>query len=613
MDITKKRKEHMKNLKYIISAGTCLLLTIFLSTSCTDGNDWEVIEANRLFGPTQGDFSLTADDEIAQIEITWKGVKDAQGYVLEISTEPLSNDIALGEAAGSQIFGNDGEKISSPLTVKELLPETNYYARIKAIGSNKESYWVYAEKSVKTTKEQLLEIPTEDAGDITKESIRVSWMEGCNVTALHISSNSASAPYEETFILEEADKEACSFLFEGLSSLTEYTIELLNNNIIRGTIKVTTAQGEMIEVTVDELTHNSATFSWVEAADAYTLIPGESPTADGAEAFPAGSATTFTASNLKGSTTYTFSVIKNGAIIGYVTFETEYEAPENAVQINSGIDFENAITNGSGDVALEIIGNIEVESSTKISENITSLTVFSRGETPARMKVEGIGLNSGVKISKIEFYNLDCTYENTNNGYILNGDSQREIESLIIKKCNIHDIRGVIRLQKSGANSIIGNITISDCILQRIGSYGVVEINVSEATGHFSKITIEKSTINGLGARLMRFSVPGEIAINQCTFYGFTDKNATIDATSCTLSVSNVLMGNVINTTTGYKANGSPQISNSYYTTDCSYTKSLLGEQIELSSVELFTAPSNGDFTVKDTKYKAYGDPRWNK
>ncbi len=603
----------MKNLKYIISAGTCLLLTIFLSTSCTDGNDWEVIEANRLFGPTQGDFSLTADDEIAQIEITWKGVKDAQGYVLEISTEPLSNDIALGEAAGSQVFGNDGEKISSPLTVKELLPETNYYARIKAIGSNKESYWVYAEKSVKTTKEQLLEIPTEDAGDITKESIRVSWMEGCNVTALHISSNSASAPYEETFILEEADKEACSFLFEGLSSLTEYTIELLNNNIIRGTIKVTTAQGEMIEVTVDELTHNSATFSWVEAADAYTLIPGENPTADGAEAFPAGSATTFTASNLNSSTTYTFSVIKNGAIVGYVTFETEYEAPANAVQINSGIDFENAITNGSGDVALEIIGDIEVESSTKISENITSLTVFSRGETPARMKVEGIGLNSGVKISKIEFYNLDCTYENTNNGYILNGDLQREIESLIIKKCNIHDIRGVIRLQKSGANSIIGNITISDCILQRIGSYGVVEINVSEATGHFSKITIEKSTINGLGARLMRFSVPGEIAINQCTFYGFTDKNATIDATSCTLSVSNVLMGNVINTTTGYKANGSPQISNSYYTTDCSYTKSLLGEQIELSSVELFTAPSNGDFTVKDTKYKAYGDPRWNK
>ena len=603
----------MKNLKYIISAGTCLLLTIFLSTSCTDGNDWEVIEANRLFGPTQGDFSLTADDEIAQIEITWKGVKDAQGYVLEISTEPLSNDIALGEAAGSQVFGNDGEKISSPLTVKELLPETNYYARIKAIGSNKESYWVYAEKSVKTTKEQLLEIPTEDAGDITKESIRVSWMEGCNVTALHISSNSASAPYEETFILEEADKEACSFLFEGLSSLTEYTIELLNNDITRGTIKVTTAQGEMIEVTVDELTHNSATFSWVEAADAYTLIPGENPTADGAEAFPAGSATTFTASNLNSSTTYTFSVIKNGAIVGYVTFETEYEAPANAVQINSGIDFENAITNGSGDVALEIIGDIEVESSTKISENITSLTVFSRGETPARMKVEGIGLNSGVKISKIEFYNLDCTYENTNNGYILNGDSQREIESLIIKKCNIHDIRGVIRLQKSGANSIIGNITISDCILQRIGSYGVVEINVSEATGHFSKITIEKSTINGLGARLMRFSVPGEIAINQCTFYGFTDKNATIDATSCTLSVSNVLMGNVINTTTGYKANGSPQISNSYYTTDCSYTKSLLGEQIELSSVELFTAPSNGDFTVKDTKYKAYGDPRWNK
>lgn len=604
----------MKNLKYIISAGTCLLLTIFLSTSCTDGNDWEVIEANRLFGPTQSDFSLTADDEIAQIEITWKGVKDAQGYVLEISTEPLSNDIALGEAAGSQIFGNDGEKISSPLTVKELLPETNYYARIKAIGSNKESYWVYAEKSVKTTKEQLLEIPTEDAGDITKESIRVSWMEGCNVTALHISSNSASAPYEETFILEEADKEACSFLFEGLSSLTEYTIELLNNDIIRGTIKVTTAQGEMIEVTVDELTHNSATFSWVEAADAYTLIPGESPTADGAEAFPAGSTTTFTASNLKGSTTYTFSVIKNGAIIGYVTFETEYEAPVNAVEINSFEEFKNAITNGNGDIALKLVSDITLNEEVIVPATITSLTIFSIG-TPVQYKKADKGdfvVAAGTSLTKIEFYNINC-YDETN-GYLLNVKNSFQVNEIIVNSLTISNFRGIIRTQTTANTAKFGTITFNDCIINNIGNYGFMNFKVNGV--ELEKICMTNTTVNTIaGASMFTLLQTPEIIIDRCTFYNLAKGKTTIDTNKVkagSITITNTLVG-MTEATKGYEG-PTVKFSDSFTTSDCSFgSKNTWGTALDISSTELFVDPSNGDFTVKDTKYKAYGDPRWNK
>lgn len=605
----------MKNLKYIISAGTCLLLTIFLSTSCTDGNDWEVIEANRLFGPTQGDFSLTADDEIAQIEITWKGVKDAQGYVLEISTEPLSNDIALGEAAGSQVFGNDGEKISSPLTVKELLPETNYYARIKAIGSNKESYWVYAEKSVKTTKEQLLEIPTEDAGDITKESIRVSWMEGCNVTALHISSNSASAPYEETFILEEADKEACSFLFEGLSSLTEYTIELLNNNIIRGTIKVTTAQGEMIEVTVDELTHNSATFSWVEAADAYTLIPGENPTADGAEAFPAGSATTFTASNLNSSTTYTFSVIKNGAIVGYVTFETEYEAPANAVNIDTFETFESAIENGSGDIALNLVSNITLTKEVIIPETVTSLTIFSTG-TPVKYAKADKGdltVATGASLNKIEFYNIDCVDE-TAAGYLLNVKNSFQLNDFTANRLKLSDFRGIIRTQTNAAAAKIGTITFNNCVITNIGSYGILNTKVSGV--ELEKISMVNTTVNQIssGSMFTLLQTP-EITIERCTFYNLAKGKTVIDTNKVkagSITITNTLVG-MTEATKGYEG-PTVKFSDSFTTNDCMFgSKNTWGTALDISSTELFVDPANGDFTVKDTKYKAYGDPRWNK
>lgn len=606
----------MKNLKYIISAGTCLLLTIFLSTSCTDGNDWEVIEANRLFGPTQGDFSLTADDEIAQIEITWKGVKDAQGYVLEISTEPLSNDIALGEAAESQVFGNDGEKISSPLTVKELLPETNYYARIKAVGSNKESYWVYAEKSVKTTKEQLLEIPTEDAGDITKESIRVSWTEGCNVTALRISSNSASAPYEETFILEEADKEACSFLFEGLSSLTEYTIELLNNDIIRGTIKVTTAQGEMIEVTVDELTHNSASFSWAEAADAYTLVPGESPTADGAEAFPAGSATTFTASNLKGSTTYTFSVIKNGAIIGYVTFETRYEAPANAIDIESFEAFKNAITNGNGDIALNLISDITLNEEVIVPATTTSLTIFCTSTTPIRYTKADKGdlvVAADASLTKIEFYNIYCIDETTS-GYLLNVKNSFQVNDITANRLSLSNFRGIIRTQTTANATKFGTITFNNCVITNIGSYGILNTKVSGV--ELAKISMANTTVNqtSSGSMFTLLQTP-EITIDRCTFYNLAKGKTVIDTNKVkagSITITNTLVG-MTEATKGYEG-PTLKFSDSFTTSDCSFgSKNTWGTALDISSADLFTDPANGNFTVKEAKYKVYGDPRWNK
>ena len=606
----------MKNLKYIISAGTCLLLTIFLSTSCTDGNDWEVIEANRLFGPTQGDFSLTADDEIAQIEITWKGVKDAQGYVLEISTEPLSNDIALGEAAGSQVFGNDGEKISSPLTVKELLPETNYYARIKAVGSNKESYWVYAEKSVKTTKEQLLEIPTEDAGDITKESIRVSWTEGCNVTALRISSNSASTPYEETFILEEADKEACSFLFEGLSSLTEYTIELLNNDIIRGTIKVTTAQGEMIEVTVDELTHNSASFSWAEAADAYTLVPGESPTADGAEAFPAGSATTITAANLKGGTTYTFSVIKNGAIIGYVTFETRYEAPANAIDIESFEAFKNAITNGNGDIALNLISDITLNEEVIVPATTTSLTIFCTSTTPIRYTKADKGdlvVAADASLTKIEFYNIYCIDETTS-GYLLNVKNSFQVNDITANRLSLSNFRGIIRTQTTANATKFGTITFNNCVITNIGSYGILNTKVSGV--ELAKISMANTTVNqtSSGSMFTLLQTP-EITIDRCTFYNLAKGKTVIDTNKVkagSITITNTLVG-MTEATKGYEG-PTLKFSDSFTTSDCSFgSKNTWGTALDISSADLFTDPANGNFTVKEAKYKVYGDPRWNK
>ena len=95
----------MKNFKYIITLGTFLSFSILGITSCVDGNDWDTVTANRLFGPKDKKFSITPDENIAQFEVTWKGVKDAKSYILEISTSPLSDDIEMGTAEGSLVFG----------------------------------------------------------------------------------------------------------------------------------------------------------------------------------------------------------------------------------------------------------------------------------------------------------------------------------------------------------------------------------------------------------------------------------------------------------------------------------------------------------------------------
>ena len=110
----------MKNFKYIITLGTFLSFSILGITSCVDGNDWDTVTANRLFGPKDKNFSITPDENIAQFEVTWKGVKDAKFYILEISTSPLSDDIEMGTAEGSLVFGNGNDKIIQPLHYQRI-------------------------------------------------------------------------------------------------------------------------------------------------------------------------------------------------------------------------------------------------------------------------------------------------------------------------------------------------------------------------------------------------------------------------------------------------------------------------------------------------------------
>lgn len=104
-----------------------------------------------------------------------------------------------------------------------MIPNTEYYARIKSVNGDKESDWVYLEDGTfKTCKEeQVLATPSTDNGDIEEKSIRISW-QPCKVDRIRIYTEDAS--YDETIELSEADIAFGSCIISGLTQ--EHAIRL---------------------------------------------------------------------------------------------------------------------------------------------------------------------------------------------------------------------------------------------------------------------------------------------------------------------------------------------------------------------------------------------------
>ena len=126
-------------------------------------------------------------------------------------------------------------------------------------------------------------------------------------------------------------------------------------------------------------------------------------------------------------------------------------------------------------------------------------------------------------------------------------------------------------------------------------------------------IKFEKSTINTIGAQLIRILQEPNVVINQCTFYGLANKTV-IDNNKekkGTITISNTIVGKA-DTNKGYE--GPTLTSNDTYTTsDCKFGSYTWGTSIPINSTDLFVNAAEGDFTIQSSEYKAYGDPRWNK
>lgn len=204
----------------------------------------------------------------------------------------------------------------------------------------------------------------------------------------------------------------------------------------------------------------------------------------------------------------------------------------------------------------------------------------------------------------------------------MNQSGTFSLNSLEMEKCNVHDLRGIFRFQNI-VNSNVNAVKINDCVLTNIGNYSVVNTKDQNSLT-IGKIEFTNSTFNTINSVLTNTSQSNfSIVLDHCTIWNcvpagkpyFDVQKMDGVSVACTNSLIGVNNGG-FNETKPMKGNSMKDIvsDGTKYTNDFKWAENYeIGSQIQETSAELWVNPATkgGDFTVKNTSYRNYGDPRW--
>lgn len=525
-------------------------------TGCTDGNDWGIDDAYaRLFGINSSNISVEASDISA--EVTFSSVPDAQYYIIEISTDSLYNDIAMGGTTGSKVYGADKDIIKSPATLTGLNGDTRYYLRIKAMSDAKaESHWTYYKngQTFKTEAEQIFnEIASSDIGDGT---VRVTWDPSAEVTHIVVS---IGEEVVQTINLSTADKAAGEYTITGLNPTTTYSITIYNGDAKRGQRNITT--------------------------------PASMPTADFKFFLP------------EGSTELTQDMLMEIAAQAQEAAgsTTNYSA---TIGIPAGLTIDMHGTSMEGD-----------NTTLKIPDGM-SVTFFglAGGDAPI------LKLSKSVDIAGSHAYVRFENVQITDGGmsYLINQSTACTLEELSFKDVKFYDMpRSMVRLQGDAAKTI-NNLILDNCFVKNEGSGGYALLYFNNAAYTVANIVIKNSTFVQLKHNFIQCAnaITNKVTVSDCTFYNIIGSGRYfIDANGndTNIDLVNCIFGKTYTeeASRGLRTAGTYTATNCYQTTDFNIVSNKFAVDMEYngSSSDIFTDPENDNFTLKETL--GAGDPEW--
>lgn len=306
----------------------CIVFLTGIFAACTDGNEWDV-DASKAALFRVRNVSVPSNRVAAQsASVSWTATSTAEYYIIEVSTEALSDDMEMGTARNSIVYGENKSITSVPAMLTGLTKESTYYLRVKSFGSGMQSGWAYLDGSFTTTSEDILQKEFTD-GDITGESILVKWSDaGLPVTHLvyewEVATGSEVATEEGTHELTSEEISAQSAIISGLQPGTKYVIYIYNNEDLRGITEATTEQ----ILNVSEVLGGSVTLSWAANGIPVTKL-SYYPTDDNTNLTELElseqeiNASSATISGLALGQTYTFTIYNDEALRGVAEAATE--------------------------------------------------------------------------------------------------------------------------------------------------------------------------------------------------------------------------------------------------------------------------------------------------
>jgi hypothetical protein len=345
---------------------------------------------------------------------------------------------------------------------------------------------------------------------------------------------------------------------------------------------------------------------------------------------------------LKGSTTYTASIYNADNKRGELTFRTNESVPSTGViiRLTGTEDIYTVLKDLSGDITLVLpIGSSFVatwldpltatnSTTLPLNDNITSLTFWGvEGGTQAKLNATSVKMGAG--ITKIKLKNIEYTGNVYTADYFINESVTRALSEITFDNCNIHTVRGIVRMQNDANYTVLEKVSFTRCIIHDLGSYGLT--NTAVANVKMNNLEVRECTFYNMTDALGNMkSSAATIIVDACTFYNCFGNGKYIFNFNSTFlpvsfSISNCIFGKINSTlldgTQTMRAT-SPKMTttfmfNTYKTTDClvntGYPMSGVTDYLK-SSTELFEDPTNANFKLKDKDFAGYsitGDPRW--
>ena len=545
----------MKKVNIYISMAMAAMLGVS-AASCTDGNDWDVDGSHsRLFGLNDSKLSIEAED--VQATLTFTGTPGAEYYVVEVSTDSLYDDVAMG-GENAIVYGEDKSMTKSPVVLTGLAGDTRYYLRIKALSSEtNESKWSYYKSggTFKTLAEQIFNEAQES--DRFEDRIHLSWVPGAEVTNIVVT---AGDEVVQDITLDNEAKAAGEYVVTGLAPSTTYTFTIYNGEAKRGTLVISTTAAM--------------------------------PEGDYKIELPAG-----------------ITLIDN-TLINQIAADAQAAVGSTTVSVTIGIPADSKV-NVNG-----VSAETGETTTLKLPEGV-SVTFFgmSGGERPVLSFPKSLDIAGGrsyIRFENVAIVDGGCQY-------LINQSADGNVGELSFKECTIADMdRSLIRTQGSGVINI-DNIIVDDCVLTNMASgNGYSVFYFGTATTNVGKLELVNSTFDTSQRSFIEASkapITDGVFITNCTFYNnVQDGRYFMDANgqATNLTVKNTIFGKTyVATARGYRTNGTAVFDGCLRASDCVYSSNDIKEleMSDLSSADIFKDPENHDFTLKI--YENIGDPRW--